>query len=128
MLIRSLISWLFISLCFCALLRAAEPTGTIAGSILDQSGASVPNAKVTATSLTTGLTRATMSGNDGQYVLPLLPAGVYSLTVEMAGFERFEQRGIEVRIDQNSSVTITLKIGGTTQRSEERRVGKELCS
>jgi hypothetical protein len=56
-----------------------------------------------------------MSGNDGQYVLPLLPAGVYSLTVEMAGFERFEQRGIEVRIDQNSSVTITLKIGGTTQ-------------
>ena len=115
MLIRSLISWLFISLCFCALLRAAEPTGTIAGSILDQSGASVPNAKVTATSLTTGLTRATTSGNDGEYVLPLLPAGVYSLTVEMAGFERFEQRGIEVRIDQNSSVTITLKIGGTTQ-------------
>jgi hypothetical protein len=103
------------SLCFCALLRAAEPTGTIAGSILDPSGAAVPNAKVTATALGTGLTRGTKSGSDGQFVIPLLPVGVYSITVEVTGFERFEQRGIEVRVDQNSTVPVTLKIGSTTQ-------------
>jgi hypothetical protein len=56
-----------------------------------------------------------MSGSDGQYVIPLLPVGVYSITVEVAGFERFEQRGIEVRTDQNSAVTVTLKIGTSTQ-------------
>jgi hypothetical protein len=52
--IRSLVSLLLISLCFCALLQATEPTGTIAGSISDPSGAAVPNAKATATALATG--------------------------------------------------------------------------
>jgi hypothetical protein len=37
-------------------------------------------------------------------VFPLLPAGIYSITVEVPGFERLELRGIEVKTDQNSSV------------------------
>jgi hypothetical protein len=56
-----------------------------------------------------------MSGSDGQYVIPLLPVALYSINVEMAGFERFEQRGIEVRTDQNSAVTVTLITGASTQ-------------
>ena len=111
---RILLSIFFTFLCFGALVRADEPTGTIAGSVLDPSGAAIASAKVTATSLATGLTRTTMTANDGQFVIPLLPVGFYSITAEMAGFERFEQRGIEVRLDQSSSVTNPLKIGATT--------------
>ncbi len=99
----------------CTLLHAADPTGTIAGAILDPSGAPVANARVTATALATGLTRETVSRNDGTYVFPLLPVGFYSVSVEAPGFERLEQRGIEVRADQNSTVPLTLQIGSTTQ-------------
>ena len=67
---------------FCGIAGAAAPTGTIAGSIQDPGGAVVPNAKVTAISSATGLTRETHSGNDGQYVIPLLPVGAYSVSVE----------------------------------------------
>jgi hypothetical protein len=102
-------------LCVCGLLRAADPTGTIAGSISDPSGAAIANARVTATSLSTGLTRETMSDRNGGYVFPLLPAGVYSVAVEAAGFEKLVQRGIDVKADQNSSLPVTLKIGTSTQ-------------
>lgn len=92
-------------------LNAAEPTGTIAGSVTDPSGAVVSGAKVTATSLSTALSRSTTSAVDGGYILPLLPVGFYSLSVEANGFKRAEQRGIEVRTDANASVPIVLQIG-----------------
>ena len=47
--------------------------------------------------------------------LPLLPVGSYSITVEVSGFNRFEQRGIVVQADQNATVPISLKIGSATQ-------------
>jgi outer membrane receptor protein involved in Fe transport len=98
-----------------ALAHAADPTGTIAGSVVDPSGAALVGAKVTATNLATGLSRETTSGTDGAYVFPLLPVGVYSLSVEASGFRRFEQKGIEVRADQSSTVSIKLEIGSTTE-------------
>ena len=99
----------------CALLRAADPTGTIAGTIQDPSGAAVANARVTATAIATGLTRETTSANSGAFLFPLLPAGLYSIAAEAAGFERYEQRGIEVKTDQNAAISFTLKIGSSTQ-------------
>ncbi len=99
----------------CTVLRAADPTGTIAGTILDPSGAPIANSRVTATALATGFTRETTSHIDGSYVFPLLPVGVYGVSVQAAGFEGLEQRGIEVRADQNSTLTLTLKIGSAAQ-------------
>ena len=93
---------------------AAEPTGTIAGTVQDPSGASVAGAKVGVTNPATGLTRQAVSANDGGYVFPLLPVGNYNVTVEAAGFRRFEQRGITVRADSNSTVGVTLQLGAVT--------------
>ncbi len=99
----------------CSVLSAAIPTGTIAGSIQDPSGAVVAVARVTATALETGATRAVQSGSDGEYLIPLLPVGTYRISVEAPGFDRFEQVGIVVRADQNSTVPVTLTIGSATQ-------------
>jgi hypothetical protein len=101
----------FVGLC----LHGAEPTGTIAGTVLDPSQAAVPGAKVTATALSTGLTRTTSSGADGGYVFPLLPVGLYSVDVEAQGFRRFEQKGIQVQADQSATVTLNLQIGSSTE-------------
>ena len=102
-------------LAICAALWAADPTGTIAGTVSDPSGAAVVGAKVIATDLRTNLARNTTTGSDGGYVFPLVPAGSYSVMVEAPGFERYEQRGVEVRTDQSATVPIELKIGSSSQ-------------
>ncbi len=94
---------------------AAEPTGTIAGNVTDPSGAALVGAKITATNLNTGLSRETTSASDGGYVFPLLPVGSYSISVQAPGFRRFEQKGIDVRADQNTTVAVKLEIGATTE-------------
>src|SRR5205823_8795927 len=90
-----------ISICVCGFfglaLYAADPTGTIAGTVLDPSGAAVPAAKITVTAVATGFTRDTTSAPDGGYIFPLLPVGVYSIAVEAQGFRRSEQKGILVQ-------------------------------
>src|SRR5712664_2532453 len=96
-------------------LFGADPTGTIAGTVLDPSGAAVVGAKVTAVAVATGLTRRTVSGGDASYVFPLLPVGLYSLSIEAAGFRRFEQTGIRVEADKSSTVPISLQIGATNE-------------
>jgi hypothetical protein len=94
---------------------AADPTGTIAGNVVDPSGGAIAGARITATNLGTGFNRQTSSSADGGYVFPLLPAGVYSILVEASGFRRFEQKGVEVRTDQSATVSVKLEIGATTE-------------
>src|ERR1700756_5619066 len=109
---------LFVLLCalwLSAPIFAADPTGTIAGTDLDPSGAAVVGANITATALATALTRKTVSAADGGYVFPLLPVGFYALTIEAPGFRRFEQRGIQVEADKSSTVPISLQIGAATE-------------
>ena len=93
----------------------ADPTGTIAGTVLDPSGSAVPGAKVVVTATATGLTRNATSAADGGYVFPLLPVGVYSVSVEAQGFRRSEQKGIQVQADQSSTVPVNLELGSTTE-------------
>jgi hypothetical protein len=98
-----------------SILWAADPTGTITGTVLDPSGAAVVGAKVIATNLNTGLSRESTTANDGGYTFPLLPVGFYSITVQASGFRTFEQRGIEVRTDESSAVPVRLEIGSARQ-------------
>lgn len=95
-------------------LFAADPTGTIAGTVADPSGASVVGAKVTVVAPATGLSRSAVSAADGGYVFPLVPVGAYTVSVEAPGFRRFEQRGIAVKTDGSTTVPVTLQIGATS--------------
>ncbi len=99
----------------CPLLWGADPTGIITGTVLDPSGAVVVGAKVTVTNLETQFTRDTTTSADGGFVFPLMPVGIYSVAVEAGGFRRFEQKGIQVRTDQSSTVQVSLQIGATTE-------------
>ena len=95
----------------CLVAPAADPTGSIAGTVIDPSGASIVGAKVVVTAPATGLSRETLSASDGGYVFPLLPVGTYALAVEATGFRRFEQRGIEVKANVSVGVPVALQIG-----------------
>ena len=99
---RSILTVLLVCL-LPAVLWAADPAGAIAGGVSDPSGAAIVGAKVVATNINTGLARDVTTAADGGYLFPLLPVGFYSINVQAPGFERYEQRGIEVKTDQSTS-------------------------
>ena len=61
---------------------AQTATGQITGSVRDSSGAVMPKVKVVVTNQQTGLTRETTTNDLGDYVVPLLPVGVYLVTAD----------------------------------------------
>lgn len=93
-------------------------TGSLAGTITDPNGASVPGAKVIATSTATGVKLETTSTEAGLYVLPTLPVSTYTVTVEKAGFKKVSRTNIEVRIAQRIDMNINLEVGDVQQTVE----------
>src|SRR5947209_1139361 len=112
---KLLISCASLLLACCASAQVSQVNGTISGVITDPSGSAVPNAEVRATSLETGFERSTQSTDRGEYQVPLLPLGTYRIEVNKPGFAKYEQTGVQVRLDTASRVDIALQIGSTGQ-------------
>jgi len=93
-------------------------TGAINGVVEDPSGAIVPNAQVHVLNQQTGiLVRTLTTGANGDFAAPLLPVGIYSISVKSAGFAEETSKGIDVRITEISRVTIKLH-----PQTEEQKV------
>lgn len=97
---------------------AAEPTGTLAGTISDPSGAAVVGAKIVAANIQTGFKRETQSGGDGGFVLPLMPVGAYQVNVEAIGFGKYQQAGLQLNTDQSVTIQVRLKVGTAAETVE----------
>ena len=67
-------------------LLLAQSTGSIRGTITDQTGSVIPNATSTLTEVNTHLSRSTQANGDGIFVFPDLPIGTYTLNVSAPGF------------------------------------------
>ena len=91
-------------------------TGSIRGSVLDPSGASVTAAAVTAKQIETGLIRSGLTDRQGAYVLVELPIGHYRVEVRAQGFEKYLQQGISLDVNETATVNIHLKVGSETQQ------------
>jgi outer membrane receptor protein involved in Fe transport len=96
----------------------AQGGGTIHGSVSDASGATIPNASVTALHVERGLARTVATNERGEYVLPLLPVGTYHVSVEAKGFAPFKQQQIELTANDNVRVDAELKVGGIAESIE----------
>jgi len=90
-------------------------TGTIQGTVTDPSGAVVTGASVTATNVATGAETARKTSEAGVFVLPLLPAGEYTVTVKATGFQNLTQPHVIVDALANVAVNPKLQIGAATQ-------------
>ncbi|MFN7977616.1 MAG: TonB-dependent receptor [Vicinamibacterales bacterium] len=100
-----------------ALLRAARAQQTesrIVGRILDQSGAAMPGATITVTSLDTGVTRTDVSGGDGTFTVTNLGPGRYTLVAELDGFQR-TTRQVVLGVGQISTQTLSLAVAALTE-------------
>jgi hypothetical protein len=96
--------------------QAFGQQATIVGTVTDSSGAAVPNAAITITSVDTGEVRSTVTGDSGQYVVPSLRIGRYTVGVNANGFGASERSGIVLNVDDRSRVDFSLKIGAKTEQ------------
>jgi hypothetical protein len=89
--------------------------GTITGAVTDPSKAVVAGATVTATNKATGIKQETVTTETGNYTLSSLPAGLYDVTVEQAGFKRFISQGVQVQVAQTFRVDAPLELGAPVE-------------
>jgi hypothetical protein len=98
--------------------------GTILGTVTDSSGAAVPGATVTIKNVDTGLTRTVVTTDSGEYSVPELPLGTYTITVQKSGFKEGLVTGVKVDVQAERRADVTLPPGELTQTVEV--VGEEL--
>ena len=89
--------------------------GQFAGTVTDPSGAAVPNAKVTITNAGTGLAVTATTNSTGGYLASELPPGVYKISVEAAGFKRFEDVGVTLNAGSTAHVDAKMVLGQTRE-------------
>ena len=98
-----------------ASLQAQTNQGQLAGNVVDSTGASVPNAAITAKSETSGSVYNAVSSSAGSYRFPSIQLGRYTITATAPGFKSSESTGVEVRVGTVSSLDISLSTGGNTE-------------
>jgi hypothetical protein len=94
---------------------AQASTGTISGTVSDQTGAVLPGVTITAVNSGTNLTREVFTNENGQYTLPLLPVGVYELRSEFPGFRSEIRAGVSVQTGQRATIAFSLEVGSITE-------------
>ncbi|MEO6007028.1 MAG: carboxypeptidase-like regulatory domain-containing protein, partial [Vicinamibacterales bacterium] len=94
---------------------AQVDTGTILGTVKDQSGGVLPGATVTITHEGQGFTLSTVTRQDGTFIITPVRTGAYTVRVEFPGFRNTERRAIGVSIQQNAVVDFALEPGNLTE-------------
>ena len=96
-------------------LAAQAVNGTLLGIVTDTTGASVANAHVTVTESSTGVAQQTISNESGNYSLPGLQPGTYTVTVEAQGFKRDSHEHIDLLSNTSTRVDVALVTGSVTE-------------
>ena len=100
-----------------ALSFAQTVSGSLSGSIVDQTGALLPGADVTLTNDASKDVRRTITNSEGLFTFAAVPPGVYNLRVELPGFKPTEMPGVQIRVGDSRSVgQIQLTVGGQTEQ------------
>jgi hypothetical protein len=96
---------------------AQVTTGDLVGTVTDNSGASVSNAKVAIENVGTHIARTTLSDAWGNYVFDLLEPGSYELSVQAAGFST-SKLSLSLQAGQRARADILLRVGETSETVE----------
>lgn len=100
--------------CFALLMGnglAQEFRATLNGVVSDAQDARIPGAAIEVTNAATGARFATVSSASGQYAVPLLPPGTYTVIVGSQGFKRYVRDGIQLSTNDRVTLDIKLEVG-----------------
>ena len=101
-------------------------TTSLRGTILDKSGAVVAGATVKLTAAELSVERTVVSTATGAYEFPALPPGTYALRVEAGGFRAYDQKNLQLLVNNPATVNVTLEVGSTTETVEVSAIGQTL--
>jgi len=108
---RSIAGWLFGAIFVLGVAHAQEFTGRVT----DPTGAILPRARVTITNLDTNVTVFSVTTASGDYTVPYLKPGHYSVTVSSAGFETQTKTNVTLQVSQTATVNFEMKVGAVAQ-------------
>ncbi|HEY6306542.1 MAG TPA: carboxypeptidase regulatory-like domain-containing protein [Candidatus Angelobacter sp.] len=97
-----------------AVVAFGQNTASIKGTVTDPSGAAVVGAKVTARG-PLGIERAAQTNSGGDYEIPALPPGVYSVEVQMSGFQTQDAKDLALEVSNNAVQNFSLKVATATE-------------
>ena len=116
---RKILVYAFLLLALSSVVANAQDSrGAIVGRITDASGAVVPGADVRATNAATGVVASSKTNESGNYTLPYLMPGIYSVSSEATGFKKFVRENIQVRITDSVELNIQMAVGDVTESVE----------
>ncbi len=95
---------------------AQYTTARLSGIVTDPTGAVVAEATITVQDEGTGYTQTTKSESAGQYLFSSLPVGTYQITVSMAGYTQYVQKGFVLSVGQAASQDVRLQVGRVDQQ------------
>ncbi len=96
----------------------AVAVSEVSGTVSDPSAKYIVGAQVTMTNRDTKSVHATVTGNDGHYVISNLSPGPYSLDVKAPGFKDYRQSGIILEVAHNIAVNVAMTVGSVTETIE----------
>lgn len=90
---------------------AQDFRGAITGRISDTSGGRLPGVTVTVTHTATNVASTTTTNSEGDFSIPFLNPGIYSVTAELSGFKKLVRPGVEVRIGDRIGLDLSMDVG-----------------
>src|SRR5258705_12839609 len=105
-----------LTLClFAASASAQSNTGSLVGTVVDQSGAVVGGATVVVTDSATGKERTVQTTGEGTFILPQLEVGVYTVKITAAGFKSYTATQLKIDVAKAYTLNASLEPGGVTE-------------
>jgi len=98
----------------CAIALSVSPAlygqaaGSFSGTVTDKSGSAIAGATVTATSQGTGVSRQAKTDETGHYLIPLLPASIFTVRVEFQGFQSAENKDVRLQVEESRELNFAL--------------------
>jgi hypothetical protein len=109
-------SLLLVVAVFSASLHGQTVDTAIVGTVTDNSGALLPGATVTATSVATGISKSVVTTATGEYTINYLLPGAYNVAVTANGFTTTQQKAVVVQLSQEARENFQLRVGATTEQ------------
>jgi hypothetical protein len=99
-----------------AIAHAQTTTGNLVGIVSDPSGASLPGVSVVAIEQDTNRRRDTVTGESGNYSITDLPAAIYDVHFQLAGFRGVEVQNVTIRVNEISRRNVSMEVGQLEQK------------
>ncbi len=95
---------------------AQKTSGQITGTVLDPSGAALPDTVISVTQVGTGLKREVKTSDDGVYTVPDLPIGTYRISATHSGFKESLVESVTVNVSTTTRQDLTMEVGGIGEK------------